>query len=270
MKWLIPLLIFLVTACRPGRQLLEIDHTGYRVPGTEFYERAVKYSRGQFDSAALHEILSGNMPAFLRKLVPVRTSIFDSTSARKIEAVFFVTPDYLCIGTNANWARVPLTPMASQRIADSFDCFLPTRKIVDDIYRAATVKLEPIPLTTHRDSAPTMRQHHLRIEEQRNGRPGLVAGIKKDVVITSLIGAPGKRDRVAIYGWHRLDGKPIQPLYTGHVNWYVDYSHGTRLVHRTILVDGRAMDFQNVLSHPVYARLLSDEIPFTVFRYPLN
>ena len=26
------------------------------------------------------------------------------------------------------------------------------------------------------------------------------------------------------------DGKPIQPLYTGHVNWYVDYSHGVRLV----------------------------------------
>jgi len=44
---------------------------------------------------------------------------------------------------------------------------------------------------------------------------------------------------VAIYGWHKLDGKPIQPLYTGHVDWYVDYSHGIRLVSRTIYIDNK-------------------------------
>lgn len=32
-----------------------------------------------------------------------------------------------------------------------------------------------------------------------------------------------KTNRVTIYGWHKLDGKPIQPLFTGHVDWYVDY-----------------------------------------------
>ena len=26
------------------------------------------------------------------------------------------------------------------------------------------------------------------------------------------------RGKVAIYGWHKPDGKPIQPLYTGHMD----------------------------------------------------
>ncbi len=39
-----------------------------------------------------------------------------------------------------DWARIPLTPMAAQVIADSFHCFLPTRKMVNDIYEQATRK----------------------------------------------------------------------------------------------------------------------------------
>ncbi len=46
-------------------------------------------------------------------------------------------PDYLSIGSNDDWARIPLSPMAAQQIADSLNCFLPTRKMVDDIYKAA-------------------------------------------------------------------------------------------------------------------------------------
>ena len=130
---------------------------------------------------------------------------------------------------------------AAQKIADSFDCFLPTRKMVDDIYKAAKIKLEPVPMYAFRDSTPTMWHHHLIIEGQRKGRKGLIAGIKKDVVISGKISRDQRPDRVAIYGWHKLDGKPIQPLYTGHINWWVDYSQGIRLVYRKIKV-GRKMD----------------------------
>ena len=125
-----------------------------------------------------------------------------------------------------DWARINITPLAAQKIADSFNCFLPTRKIVDDIYKVAKVKLEPVPLYAFRDSTPTMWHHHLIIEGQRKGRKGLIAGIQKDVVISGKISRDPKPDRVAIYGWHKLDGKPIQPLYTGHIYWWVDYSQG--------------------------------------------
>ena len=56
--------------------------------------------------------------------------------------------------------------------------------MVDDIYKAAKVKLEPVPMYAFRDSTPTMWHHHLIIEGQRKGRKGLIAGIQKDVVIS--------------------------------------------------------------------------------------
>lgn len=96
------------------------------------------------------------------------------------------------------------------------------------------------------------------IEGQRKGRQGLIAGVKKDLVNTSKLHQYPRRDKVAIYGWHK-DGKPIQPLYTGHVNWYVDYSHGIRLVSRRIQVNGKWMDYTSILKDPVLKHLICDE-----------
>ena len=107
---------------------------------------------------------------------------------------------------------------------------MPTTELVDQIYAAARVKLDPVPMYAYRDSTPTFWQHHLIIEGQRKGRKGLIAGIQKDMVQTERLKAYPNNDRVAIYGWHQLNGKPIQPLYLGHVWWYVDYSQGLRLV----------------------------------------
>ncbi len=158
-------------------------------------------------------------------------------------------------------------PMAAQQIADSLNCFLPTKKMVDIIYEQAKVKLAPIPMFAYRDSSVIMWQHHLMIEGQRQGRKGLIAGIKKDVVISPSMLKDSKQDRVAIYGWHLLNGTPIQPLYSGHVNWYADYSHGARLVYRKIKINGREMDYTSVMTHPIYYKLLSDE-DMGLFRYP--
>ncbi len=142
--------------------------------------------------------------------------------------------------------------------------------MVDDIYRAAAVKLEPVPMYALRDTAVTMYQHNLIIEGQRRLRKGLIAGIKKDVVITGRIPRDPKPDRVAIYGWHKTDGQPIQPLYTGHANWYVDYSHGIRLVYRTIYVNKVPMDYIDVLKDKTLKVLLCDEDDCDFYRYETN
>jgi hypothetical protein len=191
----------------------------------------------------------------------------DSAAGKKVEAIYYVMPDYLSIGNDHDWARIPLTPMTAQELADQFECFLPTRKMVNDIYTAARVKLEPVPMYIFRDSTITMWQHQLIIEGQRKQQKGLIAGIKKDVVISGKITRDAKTNRVAIYGWHKPDGKAIQPLYTGHVNWYVDYSHGIRLVYRKIKVNGKWMDYKTVLEHPVLKRLLCDEDWCDCYRY---
>ncbi len=235
--------------------------------GTEFYKIAAAFNWRQRDSLAEAEILRGNLPYFLKKFIPVRVQASDSATGNIIKATYFVAPDYLSVGTNVDWVRINISPMAAQKIADSFECFLPTRKMVDDIYHAATIKLEPVPMYALRDSSPTMYQHHLIIEGQRRERKGLVAGIKKDIVISGKLLHDAKPNRVAIYGWHQLNGKPIQPLYTGHINSWVDYSQGTRLIYRRIKMGNQWMDYTEVLKHPVWHKLLCDEEYCDFYKY---
>lgn len=204
------------------------------------------------------QITSGNMPDFLRKFKTIRVMGTDSKGVMHT-AAYEVMPDYLAVGSNQDFVRVPLTPMTAMRIADRFGCALPTRKMVNDIYAQSELKLEPRPLTMEREAVKTFVEHNAIIEMQRQDKPLglLVAGIKKDVVTTPLLLA--RPNHVAIFGWHKLDGKPIQPLTTVHRDTYVDYSHGIRLVKQMLLVDDKPTTLNAVLSDPALRFLLSDE-----------
>jgi hypothetical protein len=269
MKYLLVLygIIAIASCTNPKKLCLKITAPATdRITGTEFFKTTAAWQWKQRDSLATQQILAGNIPSFLKHFVAVATALTDNAGTTH-HAIFYAAPDYLSIGTDEDWARVPLTPMAAQKIADSFYCFLPTRKMVDLIYAHAVVKLEPVPMYAFRDSSVTMWQHHLIIEGQRKGRKGLIAGIKKDVVLSGKISRDAKPNREAIYGWHQLNGKPIQPLYTGHINWWVDYSHGIRLIYRTVKVDGKEMDYTEVLKDPVLQKLLCDEVDCDFLRY---
>jgi len=272
MRRLVFLLPVFITACTATKKIHWPARTSF-LTGDEFYHQAFSFNWAQRDSLAVKEILSGNIPSFLKKFSAIHVSVFDSATGEKIKATYYVAADYLCVGTNRHWARINITPMAAQKIADSLQCFVPTKKMVDDIYKAAKVKLEPVPMYAFRDSTPTMWHHHLIIEGQRGGRKGLIAGIQKDVVISGKILRELRPNRVAIYGWHKTDGTVIQPLFTGHVNWYVDYSHGTRLVYRKIKIKmpnrpPQWLDYTEVLSNERLRRLLCDEPFCDFFRYP--
>lgn len=108
-------------------------------------------------------------------------------------------------------------------IAKAQGCELPTPALVDAIWKAADLKVEPVPMAPNRgDSAGQFLDHRHHVEGQLAGKSfKLVAGTHKDVVA-----GPG------LYGWHRLDGVPIQPLYTGHDASWKDYSQGLRLCRR--------------------------------------
>ncbi|MFM9019713.1 MAG: hypothetical protein ACKOOA_00160 [Sediminibacterium sp.] len=261
--------LLLVAACAGSRTydvLPQYPAAEERLTGTDFFARANLLSIATRDSLATSEILKGNFPRRMNRWVSIQSSI-QAPDGNSIVATYQVTADYLSLGTDADWCRVPLTPMAGQRIADAWGCFLPTQKIVDAIYQAAKVKLEPVPMYAYRDSPVAMFQHHLIIEGQRKGREGLIAGIKKDVVLSPIVPAHAKPNREAIYGWHRMTGKAIQPLYAGHVNWYVDYSHGIRLIRNTILVNGKKMDYRDVLKDTLLRSLLTDESAAPMLRY---
>ena len=88
-------------------------------------------------------------------------------------------------------------------------------------------------------------------------RGTLVAGHKKDVVISNLLArTPG---RIAIYGWHRPGGAPIQPLSTVHGACYEDYSHGIRLMSDVAWQEGTFRPIREILQDPAAVAVLSDE-----------
>ncbi|HEX5050776.1 MAG TPA: hypothetical protein VFZ65_03290 [Planctomycetota bacterium] len=216
-----------------------------------------------------HEFAAGNVPSFLRTLVPVATQAVIQGQLRT--ATFWCTPDYVGVGTDADWFRMPMTPTLGQQLADRLECTLPTRRMVDACWAQAALQLAPFPYSPSVYdilSVDLFYQHHLHIETQRAGQPQnlLTAGIKKDVVASALIASwPG---RVCIYGWHYQNGTPIQPLSKVHTFAHVDYSHGLRLVARRMEVDGVRTTVDAVLADPVLHPLLSDEGPFTSWRYP--
>jgi hypothetical protein len=164
-----------------------------------------------------------------------------------------------------DYVGAPASAVSAQRLADSYGALLPTRKMVDAIWAAAPIKLvpEPIPGGTAQPAAQATALHQAMIDSQVAGRSGLVAGHKKDVVLSAKL-VPGK---VGIYGWHQPSGKPIQPLYLGHSSSYADYSQGVRLVAPTMTVDGVERPVADVMADPALAALVSDEGPLAP-RYP--
>lgn len=155
-------------------------------------------------------------------------------------------------------------------VASQMGFVLPTRKIVDAIYAQSAFHFSPEPMTPGPQMRSTeyYRAHNDKIDAQSRARgvlPGvLVSGHKKDLVISrGLIAHP---EKLAIYGWHRPNGQPIQPLSTLHGACYADYSHGLRLVSETAVVDGEPRSMYDILDDPDLAGIVSDEGPILNLR----
>jgi hypothetical protein len=230
------------------------------IGGSEFARRTSGLSSADRDREVVAELERGNMPSFLSQLTPVKLTT-NASDGHSVAATIWVTPDYLAIGSDDDFLYVPLTYYSATTIADRFGSVLPTARMVDAIYEQSAHRLTPVPLP----AGPLMRsnlylaKHQRRIDAQRSGLPlgDLISGHKKDLVLSSrLRQLPG---RVAIYGWHRAPGDPIQPLSTVHGAQYVDYSHGVRLVSTTVVVDGRPRSIYDALQDSQVAPVLSRE-----------
>jgi hypothetical protein len=150
-----------------------------------------------------------------------------------------VTPDYYM----EDGIRVPVDLRRAHEIARERGMILPTTGMVDAIWRHADVKLSPRPLNPSNTGNPNFYNggaggiadpkwvpfHNEMVEEQlraAGATPGqLIAGHKKDIVAHDA-----NSSRIAIYGWHQSNGRPIQPRSTVHGWSYKDYSQGLRLV----------------------------------------
>jgi hypothetical protein len=230
-------------------------------------------SRESREDTLFQQVMSGNIPDFMRALVPVTTS--SSAGGTLYSLTYYVTPDYLAVGSNEAYFLTPMTPLLAQRLADALECTLPTRKMVNEIYAAAPLKLAPSPIAPSAEmiTVPVFAQHDSMVWAQRSPQltsfplGTLVGGTKKDVVISNKIRndlKTGVPKPVVIYGWHQLSGVPIQPLYNGHGETYADYSHGIRLVQSAVQLNGSPTRVSAILKDADLSLILSDEgvIPF--------
>lgn len=278
MKYSLVFLIIIFTVKNLSAQTLNLKlRKNNALTGSEFAKSIgdSTLTLQQRENLIFDEIKSGNVPEFLRKL----TEIKDTTeiSNQTFIVSYYVLPDYFAIGGNSDFFYVPMTPILAQKVAYLTKCNLPTRKIVDQIYENATVRLEPepIPPTKAMTTLPVFIAHNKMINKQLqpylsfHNESKLTAGNKKDIIISNKIyGEP--TNRVVIYGWHQLDGKPIQPVYNKHTNTWADYSHGIRLVQSKVWVNGKKTTIAKVLADKKLCVLLSDEGQIQKSFYPIK
>ncbi len=243
--------------------------------GAELAEQIRALPLREREARIVDEIVAGNVPGWMRELRPVR--VRPTLDGRRHEVLFWVTSDYLSVGSDDDYLLVPLSPRTAQRLADRLNGSLPTPAMVDAAWAAADVRLAPQRIAP-RDSIESVRtveyfERHTSLILGQRMLKGVephefVAGHKKDVVISPLLAAsPGK---VAVYGMHRPDGTPNQELSTVSEAEWVYYNHGVRLVHRRVLVDGVERDLHELLQDPVTAGLLSPAGPIATPRYPTD
>jgi hypothetical protein len=234
----------------------------HALTGSQFAALISKLDPREREQATLDEVLRGNLPAFLRHLVPVELSS-QGPHGTPLTATIFVTADYLAVGADADFFRIPVNLHSALAIANRFGFLLPTTKVVDAIYRESRFHFVPQPLPAGpRMTSPQYFWLHNQMIEQQSRAQGvslgaLVSGHKKDLVITNRLATrPGQ---LAIYGWHRGLGEPIQSLSTVHGAGYADYSHGVRLVSQQAIMNGQVRSVYDILRDPGLARVLSDE-----------
>jgi hypothetical protein len=233
--------------------------------GSQFMQKIMDLTFEQRETEIYKQISMGNIPEFLRSLTKITSEFKDADGIHHV-CTYEVMPDYLAIGSDSDFCRIPMGPVTAQQLANLFGAVLPTSKLVDSIYENALVKLKPVPFAPVGNENTLVKkfvEHNKVIENQRSESGGvlgqLVGGIKKDVVLSNKIFDPTKQNRVVIYGWHQLSGVPIQPLTNVHINSYVDYSHGIRLLNQEMILDGETVNIKSILTDPILFKAISDE-----------
>lgn len=243
--------------------------------GTQFVAAITSLGFTARENMIEQEILAGNVPSFYRTLKPVTSTGTVSGSPQSV--TYYVTPDYIAVGHDTNYFLCPMSPIIATHIGDATGTTLPTRKMVNDIYAAATVKLtpQPIPASGQMTTVPVFDDHNDSVRIQRNNATWgshplgeLVGGDKKDVIIANSIYTTA--GRVVIYGWHQSVGNPIQPSSNVHSDTYMDYSHGIRLVQSAVMYNGNPTTVQAILQSSTLYPLLSDEGIIATPTYPYS
>lgn len=220
-----------------------------------FQELASKVGTAR-DAEIQKQAACGKMPRKQFQLSPI------TIAANGTEITFCVSPDYFSLGADSSFLRVPMGLPATYELFGALGFMLPTAKMVDLIYEEADLKVTPLfkPAGPQMGTTQYIAEHSEDIDSQIGTQSfELIGGHKKDVVITNqLVSRP---NRIAIYGWHQLNGNPVQPLSTIHHLNYTDYSQGLRLVSEIAFLGETPVSLKDLLSSNEWSSYLSGEGP---------
>ena len=208
-----------------------------------------------------------------------------------------VTPDFLYIDTPSGRKRLQMTGSTAEKIGKEFNMELPTDKMVDDIWEAASVRVRPPPLSASgveidgkrysaqdvvsksRNGVPIMMDAKALAEYNRmineylkdKDNSALVAGHLKTITKQRKGDDPKK---LRLSGWKGEKGKALQPSQLTHhgVDHYYDYSHGTRYASNEVTVtlpDGtqEKTTIRELLDHPERYVAMAYKPGYTQYAY---
>ena len=233
------------------------------INGSIFIQNNLHLSGAIREKNILNEFLIGNIPDFLRTFKTI-----DIVNGND-KLTYLVMSDYLSIGSESDYVRMPMSPLTAKLIADKYDCALPTKMMVDQIWKHSTIKLNPIAHGPPYDSSMFSTERYfwsnIAIQQQllNKDHTELIAGHKKDVIIDKQLIV--NKSNVGIYGWFYTNGVAIQgpnPNCSSHDLFYADYSHSIRLVAQDVILNGNLIRFYDLLNDKNKSYLISSQGPY--------
>lgn len=229
--------------------------------GSQFGKSVIGLLGQARDDRVIEQVLAGNVPFSVRNFRPV-TLVSGGNTLQ-----YWVSGDVLSVGSDLDYLRVSLNGKSAKSLLDRFDCMLPTKKMSDDIWRSADLKLSPRPMgaSSSMTNTQTLINHNTEINKQIAGRPfTLLTGTKKDTVIDKMLLA--HKNNIGIYGWFNPNsGVAIQgpqPNCTSHSIDYQDYSSSVRIVSQNGSLNGNLVNLFDILSDDDLCYLLSEQGSF--------
>jgi hypothetical protein len=249
------------------------------------------------EDAMVAELVSGNLPDFLRRWVSITVSKNDESPVVTVQ----VLPDYLCVGKDDDYRHLPLDQQSAQKVADAFGAVIPTARICHAVWRrtpwSATIGAIERDYWNQGPSRKAKRgraqtssaaydEHSVAIQDQMRsmgitaGRT--VVGHKKDVVISKA----QDRSRIAFHGFYKKENpyEPCADPATGGFKpgcnrelpslahpqggRFSDYSQGVRLLHPYMQIDGVRYLVADVLKDAKLAKHISAEGTIASARVP--
>lgn len=209
----------------------------------------------------LEQVRNGCVPDFMR----VASQII-LTGPGGLTGNIEVCPDYLCLGTDEDYIYAQCTIVTAQKIADEIGAMLPTRKLVDEVWKQAAGKIDivtqtpdkkmvtwPVFLKQSRDVIAKRAALGLPLGSLQDG------GFKNYILVPGLASRPGQ---TCIYGFHRkATNRPVQdPNLSAHDRNYVDYSQCPRFYALEMFVGDDLFNTADVLADPLLHVFVSEAL----------